>query len=455
MTPSRSTLACALVAAATLAAPAAASAATATTRIVGGTPAANGAYSAQADVRQDLGLGLFSTCGGSLVSKNKVITAGHCVRTGGLLGGAGPVAGAEKFSVFIGSNVMGAGTRYAVAFVGAHPGFPAGGNNFPNDIAVLTLAGEPPVEPLPITDPSTDAGTYEPGARGTVIGWGLTSAGGSGSPNLLQVELPIVSDADCAKQYGGTLNPEVQICAGGEGGKDGCQGDSGGPLMTRADSVLKMTGVVSFGRAGQCGAAGVPSVYTDVTSPGVRDYITSVVGRSPTVSVVHASAKAGTAVTLRADAADPDGAGIASYAWDLDGNGSFEGPTTPTVKLSRATPGTQRVNVKVRDGSGMVGVGERDVVFARPRAKVSVSASRRRDGRVRISGRVTGGACAKGKVRVSAKPARGKTVARTVTLKSGCKYAVNLRVGRSARVTVRFNGTPGLKEKSVKKTRRV
>ena len=63
------------------------------------------------------------------------------------------------------------------------------------------------------------------------------------------------------------MDPEAQMCAGGEEGRDSCVGDSGSALMREEKSTFervrryKLLGVVSFGPR-LCGTKGVPGVYT-------------------------------------------------------------------------------------------------------------------------------------------------------------------------------------------------
>lgn len=106
-----------------------------------------------------------------------------------------------------------------------------------------------------------------------------TGIGGGSSKILKHALLPIISSADCQKLYGSqaSISEKMQICAGGEKGKDTCVGDSGGPLLNSFQRspnssnplekkfVGKMfqTGIVSFGPA-LCGSSGKPSVYTKV-----------------------------------------------------------------------------------------------------------------------------------------------------------------------------------------------
>ena len=55
-------------------------------------------------------------------------------------------------------------------------------------------------------------------------GWGTTSFGGSTSRYLMQVAMPILTDASCKQKYPEISNISTGICAGETGGnKDTCQ----------------------------------------------------------------------------------------------------------------------------------------------------------------------------------------------------------------------------------------
>jgi hypothetical protein len=82
-----------------------------------------------------------------------------------------------------------------------------------------------------------------------VIGWGTTREGGSLSNILLQVDVPIVSNKDCAAAYSSYPNSshDFSLCAGEKnGGKDACQGDSGGPLFREVDGQSVIYGITSW-----------------------------------------------------------------------------------------------------------------------------------------------------------------------------------------------------------------
>ena len=80
----------------------------------------------------------------------------------------------------------------------------------------------------------------------------------------------------------------------------------------------------------------------------------TVANRPPTASIASnpASPTSGQSFTLTATASDPDGT-VASYAWDVDGNGTDNftaGSSTQTASF--ANPGTYPVKVRVTDNSG-------------------------------------------------------------------------------------------------------
>jgi plastocyanin/chitodextrinase len=89
---------------------------------------------------------------------------------------------------------------------------------------------------------------------------------------------------------------------------------------------------------------------------GVTTRTVTVTNQAPTaaLSASKTGALVGEQVTFNATgSADPDGT-IASYQWDLDGNGSFETPggTTPTIAKSFTAAGPVTVRVRVTDNDG-------------------------------------------------------------------------------------------------------
>ncbi|TDG43941.1 hypothetical protein AWZ03_009638 [Drosophila navojoa] len=190
------------------------------------------------------------SCGGSILTKDTIITAAHCV--------IGSVA--SQFKVVAGTSRRNGsdGIIVSVDEIVMHENYNP--DNLDNDVALLRLSSPLPLNNFTMraielpTEPTTD------GAISTVSGWGTTQSGGTPSDQLRAVDVPIVSNKVCDEDYGGGRITAGMLCAGvrGQGGKDACQGDSGGPLIVKN----KLQGVVSWGRS--CALPTHPGVYANV-----------------------------------------------------------------------------------------------------------------------------------------------------------------------------------------------
>jgi len=222
------------------------------TRIVGGENADRGEFPFQVSLRY-FGSHL---CGGSVLSRNLILTAAHCAEVGN----------AASFTVVAGdldrSVNEGSEQTKQVSRVEIHEGYDDW--FLTNDIALMFLQ-EPLnldnfVQPIPLSAPQHLA----TGAA-VISGWGTLSEGDDDGPNVLQkVTVPIISDDECRVAYGDDEVFDHMICAGvPEGGKDSCQGDSGGPMTATDLGTRYLAGIVSWGYG--CARPGYPGVYTEVS----------------------------------------------------------------------------------------------------------------------------------------------------------------------------------------------
>jgi predicted extracellular nuclease len=99
---------------------------------------------------------------------------------------------------------------------------------------------------------------------------------------------------------------------------------------------------------------------------GVREYRSTITvhGRSPVVSAGGPyTVDEGGTVTLDATGSDPDGDAV-SYAWDLDGNGTFETSGQSVPYHAGDGPATATVSVQATDATGATGTSSATVTVA-------------------------------------------------------------------------------------------
>ncbi|OXU23297.1 hypothetical protein TSAR_013386 [Trichomalopsis sarcophagae] len=192
-------------------------------------------------------------CGGTIIAKSWVVTAGHCIKSH-----LGVVTEKSTLSVRTAtSSLLATGTRHQIEEVIIHPEY--NHKNYDNDIVLIKL--RQPLEfnaeqgSIPLAQP--DDVPY-PGQIMQITGFGKVGEHYGYSKTLKLALVPVVSFDNCARVYE-SIDPitDNMFCAG-DGKADACQGDSGGPAVINN----KLAGVVSSGIG--CASGFYPGIYTRV-----------------------------------------------------------------------------------------------------------------------------------------------------------------------------------------------
>ncbi|XP_010573402.1 PREDICTED: transmembrane protease serine 5 [Haliaeetus leucocephalus] len=225
-------------------------------RVVGGMDVPLGCWPWQVSVYH----GSQHHCGGSVLAREWIITAAHCVHSYRWLP-------ASAWLVFAGVITHGSIKHEAgvsVKKIIHHPLY--NDSSLDYDIALMKLQ-----VPLNFSDairavclPPSHWDLFQ-GTQCWVSGWGYTRPEQAQVTETLKEALvPLISTKRCNSScmYGGKLTARM-LCAGYLRGKiDACQGDSGGPLVCQDEFMWRLVGIVSWGQG--CAEPNHPGVYTNV-----------------------------------------------------------------------------------------------------------------------------------------------------------------------------------------------
>ncbi|XP_066152657.1 mast cell protease 1A-like [Euwallacea fornicatus] len=244
------------------------SSAPAAVRIVNGTVAKDGEFPYIVELRKENNTFL---CGGSIIGKKWVLTAGHCVQSGivkNVVYGTNTLYNEEEVDTYVNISKVHLHPKFKYNFtkVGAVPLY---------DVGIVEL--EKPLQFSDKVSPITLTDSYfvPYHVDGTLCGWGSNSTTGFLQRKLQKVTLQLLTGQECIDQiteYSGEefFNPVHNLCSD-DHWKGECFGDSGSPYVI--DDVQH--GIVSWS-VKPCGSN--PGTYTRIGNPDYRDFIKNVTG---------------------------------------------------------------------------------------------------------------------------------------------------------------------------------